>query len=163
MSIVLIGEMDPLVLHNLLMIEVWQASDEAVQEFLLAFLLIVNTSRSDPDSSRPSIIMLYIARENSRSVSNAHKDSSYLDIQDIKVDGKAAQWEFAPRVEALGSPLTVSLLPEPSDRDQEIDMDISLSTTKDCTALQWLTANQTSNKRHPYMFSQCQAIHARSI
>ena len=44
MSIVSTGEMDPLVLHNLLMIEVWQASDEAVQEFLLAFLLITNTS-----------------------------------------------------------------------------------------------------------------------
>jgi leukotriene-A4 hydrolase len=72
------------------------------------------------------------------------------------------KWEIAPRVEALGSPLTV-VLAEPANSDQEIDIDIALSTTEDCTALQWLTAAQTSNKRQPYMFSQCQAIHARSI
>jgi len=92
----------------------------------------------------------------------AYQSSSYLDIKGIKVDGKAAKWELFPRVEALGSPLTISLA-EPVDRDQEINIDISLSTTNDCTALQWLNAAQTSNRRQPYMFSQCQAIHARSV
>ena len=40
---------------------------------------------------------------------------------------------------------------------------IEYSTSENSTALQWLPPEQTAGKTHPYMFSQCQAIHCRSM
>jgi len=86
---------------------------------------------------------------------------SYLNILGVKVESSEAKYEVAAsRFEPYGSPLTIW-----SDHDAGSDLTVSIDvqTTKDCTALQWLTPAQTSNKKHPYMFSQCQAIHARSL
>lgn len=102
-----------------------------------------------------------------KSISNAESkeivlDTSYLDISAIKVNGNSAEWELLPRREPYGSALRISLETGIA-AEQTVELVIYLSTTQSCTALQWLTPAQTSNKRHPYMFSQCQAIHARSI
>ncbi|EAS30253.2 leukotriene A-4 hydrolase [Coccidioides immitis RS] len=89
-------------------------------------------------------------------------DSSYLEVKSVKVNGEAAEWQLLPRFEPYGSPLKISL-EQAIPLDELIEVDISVNTTEKCTALQWLNPEQTSNGKHPYMFSQCQAIHARAI
>lgn len=88
-------------------------------------------------------------------------DTSYLDIQSVEVNGTPTTWNLTPRVEPFGSPLEIELDGKAAAM-QGVFVVIECSTTDNCTALQWLTPEQTSNKKHPYMFSQCQAIHARS-
>lgn len=88
-----------------------------------------------------------------------------MDISRVFVDGDKAKWDLnAQRIEPYGSPLTIHLDDAKTKSDASaVTVSIDVQTTKDCTALQWLTPAQTSNKKHPYMFSQCQAIHARSL
>lgn len=91
--------------------------------------------------------------------------NSHLDISHVRIEGEEAPWELAARrIEPYGSPLTIQVTQKQLDAaSPHLKVQIGVSTTQDCTALQWLTPVQTSNKKHPYMFSQCQAIHARSL
>lgn len=89
-------------------------------------------------------------------------DTSYVAITEVEVNGHSADWELMPRIEPYGSALRI-LLESTVPADQTVQISIGTSTTQSCTALQWLTPAQTSNKKHPYMFSQCEAIHARSL
>jgi len=66
----------------------------------------------------------------------------------------------------LGSPsgygekLEVKL---PSSVGKEFNIRIDYQTSPKSSALQWLKPSQTAGKKHPYVFSQCQAIHCRSM
>jgi aminopeptidase N len=46
---------------------------------------------------------------------------------------------------------------------QTSEVTITYRTSPEAVALQWLDPAQTAGKRHPFLFSQCQAIHARTI
>lgn len=92
-------------------------------------------------------------------------DSSYVEISDVRVDGKELgkeMWELEPRTEPFGSRLTVRL-GRKYGTGEEVMVKIGFATTNECTALGWMDPEQTSNKKHPYMYSQCQAIHCRSL
>jgi len=90
-------------------------------------------------------------------------DTSFLDIKEISVDSQNTKdWEVKDRFEPYGSPLHIKL-PSGAALGSIVSVQIGLSTTDKCTALQWLTPAQTSNKKFPYMFSQCQTIHCRSV
>jgi len=91
-------------------------------------------------------------------------DTSYLDIVNVKVANEDAIFNLAAsRIEPYGSPLTITVDSHHQAHGNQLTVSIELQTTAECTALQWLQPAQTSNKKHPYMFSQCQAIHARSL
>ncbi|WFD44971.1 leukotriene-A4 hydrolase [Malassezia psittaci] len=88
-------------------------------------------------------------------------DTSYLAIDKVKVDGQPTKFELKERCDALGQPLVIEL--GKREKDAEVEIQISYSTTDQCTALGWLAREQTHAKTNPFLYSQCQAIHARSL
>lgn len=88
-------------------------------------------------------------------------DTSHLNVKDVVLDGKTPKWDLLPRFEPYGSALKI-ILEEGIPNGKKVQLEMTTETTKDCTAIQWLTPAQTRSE-HPYMFTQCQAIHARSV
>ena len=89
-----------------------------------------------------------------------------LDTRNLSIEGASTsregqsfvetQWSLGTPDKILGTPLTVQVPPEATV------VRISYSTSPDATGLQWLTPAQTAGKKHPFLYSQSQAIHARS-
>ena len=80
--------------------------------------------------------------------------------------GSACQWSLDAPDPSLGNALRVAL---PSYEQKDMDegksiwIKVTYSTTGQSGALQWLPPEQTAGKVHPFCFTQCQAIHARSL
>lgn len=66
------------------------------------------------------------------------------------------QFSLGPEDKFLGAPLTIKL-PEGADRVR-----VYYSTSPGASGLQWLDPQQTAGKRYPFIFTQSEAIHARS-
>lgn len=75
----------------------------------------------------------------------------------VDADGAALPFTLHAPDPVLGARLAIAV-PAHARR-----ITITYETAPDASALQWLTPAQTHGKRHPYLFSQCQAIHARSV
>lgn len=89
---------------------------------------------------------------------------SYFDNYSPRSNALALLLQFFlfERHSFVGSAMIVKL-PAPVAKGTEITIKIVYSTTQKCSAVQWLEPSQTAGKVHPYLFSQCQAIHARSL
>jgi leukotriene-A4 hydrolase len=85
-----------------------------------------------------------------------------LDTRDLEIEavtdaaGAPLQWRLGAADPILGRALRVDL---PADRRRIV---IRYRTSPGAAALQWLTPEQTAAKRHPYLFSQGQAILTRT-
>ncbi|KAI1316324.1 Leukotriene A-4 hydrolase [Mortierella claussenii] len=96
-------------------------------------------------------------------VKNVVLDTSHLHVRFVSVDGRELNFGLNKRPhEKFGSTLLIELHKELS-QGEKLKLLIGYSTTQDCTACQWLEPSQTVGKKHPYLFTQCQAIHARSL
>ncbi|HZI64410.1 MAG TPA: M1 family metallopeptidase [Thermoanaerobaculia bacterium] len=92
-----------------------------------------------------------------REASELVLDTNGLDIQRVRLDGaREATFQLGDEVPFLGRALTIAL--EPTTARVEIDY----SSRPGAGALQWLTPAQTAGKRHPFLFTQSQAILART-
>ncbi|VDN24719.1 unnamed protein product, partial [Gongylonema pulchrum] len=89
-------------------------------------------------------------------------DSRSLEIQDAKLDGETVKYQIE-NAGVLGEKIVVDDLDFLILHEQKKELTFIYRTGKQCTALQFLEAEQTATKKRPYLFSQCQAIHARSI
>jgi aminopeptidase N len=88
-------------------------------------------------------------------------DSRALVIEKVLQADDQGAWRTAAfklgAVDAIkGQPLTIQLTPATTK------VRVYYRTTAESSGLQWLNAAQTSEKQQPFLFSQSQAIHARS-
>lgn len=93
-------------------------------------------------------------------------DTLVLDTRDLTIDGVRAgtgealadaTFTLGDPDPVLGAALSIEM-PEGADR-----VEIAYRTSPEASGLQWLEPRQTAGRRHPFLFSQAQAIHARSF
>lgn len=79
-------------------------------------------------------------------------------VEAIAADGAASPLQFAlaPADKVFGSKLSIET------PDQPASVRITYHTAPTASGLQWLEPSMTEGKKLPFMFSQSQAIHARS-
>jgi leukotriene-A4 hydrolase len=94
--------------------------------------------------------------QNLRGVRTLVLDTNRLSIESItRDDGQPALWSMEP-AGLFGAPLTIGI--EPSTRR----VTIHYSTTPGAAGLHWNTAEQTYGRTSPYLYTQNEAIDARS-
>ena len=84
-------------------------------------------------------------------------DSFKIDLKEARTNGDSLEWEFDPEDEILGQRLHLKGF------EGQSTFTLVFHTSPEARAIQWLSASQTVGGKHPFLFSQCQAIHARSI
>ncbi len=84
-------------------------------------------------------------------------DCFKIDLKKAHAGGRELKREFDAKDDILGERLHLKGL------ENDRTFTLSFQTSPEARALQWLNASQTAGGNYPFLFSQCQAIHARSI
>nr|CAD7400753.1 unnamed protein product [Timema poppensis] len=87
------------------------------------------------------------------------RDEKILQIIDQKT-GISLDYSVDKPILLFGSKLSISLPKVPND---SLVIRIKYETSPSAESLQWLKPEQTCGKKLPYLFSQCQPIHCRSM
>ncbi|KAK6205396.1 leukotriene A-4 hydrolase 1 [Scheffersomyces amazonensis] len=81
-------------------------------------------------------------------------DTSFLTISNVIVNNSKVQFDLKSGKAPFGSALHIPL----TTLSRRLVVEIDFTTTEKCTAIQFIQGDTG-----PYIFSQCQAIHARSL
>jgi leukotriene-A4 hydrolase len=85
-------------------------------------------------------------------------DSREIELLDVSTEtGVGVAFELGPEAPILGRRLRLVL---PAGTRQ---VRLRYRTSPEAPGLQWLDPEQTAGGQHPFLFSQCQPIHARSL
>ena len=88
-------------------------------------------------------------------------DSNGLEIRGVKSEsGQALAFNQPPARKRIGQGLTIDL---PAATDKPTKIIIEYVTDPTAAAVQWLSPEQTTDKKHPFLFTQSQAILALSL
>lgn len=95
-------------------------------------------------------------------------DAKHLDVSSVVLVGETSTTAltFAPASTAsdgLGPGIQVKLPSPMCGKGSAVVLRFEYATTDECLALCWLEKEQTQLAKAPFMYSQCQAIHARTM
>ena len=97
-------------------------------------------------------------------------DTNHLSIQAVhlysddtrdQATRKPLTYRLGDRHPAFGQPLHIDA-PSAAAQNSTLVLGITYTTTSGSVGLQWLQPSQTAGKKHPYLFTQFQAIHCRT-
>ena len=83
-------------------------------------------------------------------------DTYNLKVESVKINDAPVKFILKPADEILGSELAIPVAASTKE------VTIYYETSPDARALQWLNPEQTAGKKHPFLYTQSQAILARS-
>eukprot|EP01120_Amphizonella_sp_Union-15-10_P007859 TRINITY_DN270_c0_g1_i1.p1 TRINITY_DN270_c0_g1~~TRINITY_DN270_c0_g1_i1.p1 ORF type:complete len:617 (-),score=117.27 TRINITY_DN270_c0_g1_i1:104-1954(-) len=77
--------------------------------------------------------------------------------------GSPLLWTIPKNHESLGFCVRIPLPTKNRNKGSTIKIQIHYSTTPDSGGIQWFEPQQTDGKKHPYVYTQCEAILARTL
>lgn len=83
-------------------------------------------------------------------------DTKGLNIKEVLADGEKANYSVGANDPIMGAPLSIEIAPDTKT------VSVEYTTSSEAEALQWLAPAQTADSLGPFLFTQSQAILARS-
>ncbi|KAK9878488.1 hypothetical protein WA026_022383 [Henosepilachna vigintioctopunctata] len=123
--------------------------------------IAINLSVSFEKKIFTGFVNLYVQKvdEGASEIILDSKDLKIHKITEVDLNAEVKYAVEQPHGE-FGSKLTIEL---PSKNGNNFIFKIEYETSPDASGLQWLSPDQTAGKKHPYLFSQFQPVHARSF
>ena len=90
-------------------------------------------------------------------------DSSKLVVEKVTVDGADTTFTVAEPHACLGQKISVAIPENKRSIGTKLQVFFLYACDPEASAIQWLDKDATKGGTHPYVFTQCQAIHARSL